>query len=426
MKRYIRVIVQICFFALIGLIAVNHTLSESGRALHIIGTASIHAICPFGTVAGIYQLITTGTFVKKVQGASLIVLYLVLFLSLLFGPVFCGWMCPLGSLQEWVRKIGKIFKIPQVKLPHKLDVVLRKLRYIVLIVVVIMTARMGELMFNAIDPYYAIFNFWTDDFIVTSGYVLMGVVLIGLVIERAWCKYICPFGALLGVANKLRVFKLKRRASTCVNCKMCSKVCPMDIPVHDREVVNDLQCIGCMQCTSDLNCPVNDTLQLQTASSKQVGLISIGLTIILVMVLGVYGAILTNNFATETVKIPDKIEGTSEYDPSTIKGSYAFTDISDLFDIPLGILGKAYGIPEDEWETVKNKDLKERYVFEDEIELGNGSVKMFIALYKNLPYDYETEGDYIPMPAFLILEAEGKILPDQRAYIEAHKVELPE
>lgn len=426
MKRYIRLVIQLCFFLSIGLIAINHTLAESGRALPIIGKASIHAICPFGTVAGLYQLITTGTFVKKVHGASLIILYLVLFLSLVFGPVFCGWMCPLGSIQEWFNKLAKGLKIPQRKLPNKLDKLLRHLRYIVLIMVMIMTARLGELAFNTIDPYYALFNFWTDDFMVISGYVLIAVLLIGLVIERAWCKYICPLGALLGISNKLRIFKIIRTEPTCINCKQCSKVCPMDIPVHERDVVDDVQCIGCMKCTSDLTCPIEKTVQLETVSKKHIGTASVGVSILLIMTIGISTAILTNHFPTEATKLPEKLEDASGYDPATIKGSFTFVDISEAFDLPLDVIGTAYGIPEEEWHIIKNKDLKERYDFEGEMEIGNGSVKMFVALYKRLPYDYEEEGDYIPMQAFEILEKEGKIPPGKRGYIEDHVIELLE
>ncbi|MBN2897274.1 MAG: 4Fe-4S binding protein [Clostridia bacterium] len=426
MKKKIRKIVQVAFFVLVGLMAINHTLAESGKALPLIGSASIHAVCPFGSVAGLYQLVTTGTFVKKVQGASLIVLYLVLLLSLLFGPVFCGWMCPLGAIQEWFNALAKKLKIPQKKLPKSVDRLLRQLRYVVLIMVMVKTAQVGALAFNDIDPYYAIFNFWTDDFVVSSGYVLIVVLLVGLFVERAWCKYICPFGALLGITNKFRIFKIRRSKTTCINCKLCTANCPMDIVVHDQEVVSNAQCISCMKCTSEQSCPVDKTVQLEAFSKKPIQMMGIGVTIILVMVIGVSGAIASNHFPTETEKIPTKFEDGSGYDLDTIKGSYAFTDISEVFDIPLDVLGTAFGIPEAEWTTIKNKDLKERYGSEEGEagEIGNGSVKMFISLYKNLPYDYETAGDYIPLKAFELLDAEGKIPEDKRNYIESHTVTL--
>ncbi|WP_207644717.1 4Fe-4S binding protein [Caloranaerobacter ferrireducens] len=102
-----RTIVQIIFFIIIASISINHTLSELNINIPFISKASLHGLCPFGGVVSTYQFITTGTFVKKIHESSFILMLLVLLLALLFGPVFCGWICPLGSIQEWFGKIGK-------------------------------------------------------------------------------------------------------------------------------------------------------------------------------------------------------------------------------------------------------------------------------------------------------------------------------
>ncbi len=424
MKKYIRRGVQIGFFVLVALISVNHYLVENGQSLPFIGAASLHAICPFGSVAGIYQLLTTGTFVKKVHSASLILLYLVLLLSLLFGPVFCGWMCPLGSIQEWFNKLAKKLGAKQKKLPKKLDKYFKYFRVIVLILVVIKTAQVGELMFANIDPYYALFNFWTPDFILTSGLVLMVVLVVNLFIERAWCRYMCPFGALLGFTNKFRLFKLKRQESTCISCQLCTSKCPMAIDIHKKEIVTDTHCISCMECTSERNCPESKTVQLETISSKKtIGIKTIGGIIVIVMVMGVSIASVTGNFATESSKVPQTLAD-GNYDPADIRGSYGFIDVSEAFNIPLEILGEAFEIEEESLNTIKNKDLELRYHFEEDIEIGNGSVKLFVAFYTESPYDYETSGDYLPKSAIEILKAENKLSEAQLGYLETHSVDL--
>src|SRR5665648_1225684 len=110
-KKKIRSYVQIFFFLLIALIAVNKTLAESGGGIPFLSTASIHAICPFGGVVTLYNLFTVGTFVQKIHSAAVVLMVIVFFLAILFGSVFCGWICSLGSFQEWIGKIGhKIFK----------------------------------------------------------------------------------------------------------------------------------------------------------------------------------------------------------------------------------------------------------------------------------------------------------------------------
>ena len=135
-KTWLRTALQVFFFVLIALIAVNHVLEESGEAIPLLSNASLHAVCPFGAVVSLYQFATVGTFTQKIHQSSFILMALVFVLTLLFGAVFCGWVCPLGSVQEWVGKLGKrLFKKRYNHLiPRRIDKYLRYLRYIMLIV----------------------------------------------------------------------------------------------------------------------------------------------------------------------------------------------------------------------------------------------------------------------------------------------------
>ncbi len=262
--------VQVFFFVLIGIISINHSLAESGGGIPYLSNASLHAICPFGGVVTLYQLATLGTFVQKIHAASVILMVLVFILAILFGPVFCGWICPLGSIQEWIGRIGKkIFKKKYNNfLPEKLDSVLRYLRYVVLILVVYLTAKSGVLVFSSYDPYHALFNFWSSETAVLSIVILAITLLLSLFVERPWCKYACPYGALLGLSNIFRIFKITRSKSTCINCKKCDKSCPMNIKVSEKNKGSDHQCISCYECTSEVSCPVADTVSLQANFGK--------------------------------------------------------------------------------------------------------------------------------------------------------------
>jgi polyferredoxin len=262
----IRLIVQVFFFALIALIAVNHTLEEAGKAIPVLSSASLHAICPFGGVVSVYQFITSGTYVRKIHSAAFILMWIVLVLTVFLGPVFCGWVCPMGSIQEWFGKLGKkIFKRRFNRLiPYKVDRILRYLRYLMLGWVVYMTAVTGTLVFSDIDPYFALFNFWTSE-VAIGGVIILAVVLgLSLIVERPFCKYACPYGAVLGVFNLFRIFKIRRRPSTCIDCKACDRTCPMNIPVSTGGVVRHHQCITCLKCTSEQVCPVANTVELTT------------------------------------------------------------------------------------------------------------------------------------------------------------------
>lgn len=258
-----RLAVQIVFFVLVAAISVNHTLGEAGVSIPILSSASLHAICPFGGVVSIYQVATAGTYVQKVHAASFILMIIAFLVALLFGPAFCGWLCPMGSIQEWFGKLGKkiLGRRYNRLVPAKLDGVLRYLRYAVLAWVVYMTAVTGKLIFADYDPYFALFNLWSSE-VSIGGIVVLAVTLVGsLFVERPFCKYACPYGAVLGVFNLFRVFGIRRNPPTCTSCKACDRACPMNIEVSSKPGrVRDHQCISCLECTSEKACPVKDTV----------------------------------------------------------------------------------------------------------------------------------------------------------------------
>ncbi len=267
-KRTIRRIVQVFFFLLIGLIAINKTLIEAGSTgIPFLSEGSLHALCPFGGVVTLYSLFSFGTLIHKIHVSSLVIMGLIFLLALLFGPVFCGWVCPLGSLQEWTGKIGRrIFKKRYNNfIPKMPDRILRYFRYVLLFLVLYVTARSGQLLFSNIDPYHALFQFWTGEVAPTALLVLALTLFGSLFIERPWCKYACPYGAILGIFNKFRIFKIRRNPKTCISCHKCDQACPMNIDICKTDKVTSLQCISCFECTSELQCPISDSLKMQTS-----------------------------------------------------------------------------------------------------------------------------------------------------------------
>lgn len=268
---WLRPIVQWAFFVLAALIALNHTIAEAGGvALPWIANASLHAVCPFGGVVTLYQFATVGTFVQKIHQSSFVLMMIGFVLAILFGPVFCGWVCPLGTIQELVSRYGRKYWKRRFNhfVPAKLDKALRYLRYGVLVWVLYMTAVTGKLIFAEYDPYFALFNFWTSE-VSFLGLGILAVTLgLSFFVERPWCKYACPYGAVLGVSNLFRIFGIRRNEATCKADGACSIMCPMNIPVDDVKVVHDHQCISCLECTSESVCPVAKTVQFATRGVK--------------------------------------------------------------------------------------------------------------------------------------------------------------
>lgn len=266
--RRIRAGVQIFFFFLVAAIATAKGLQEAGVALPFAVGASLHAICPFGGVVSFWNLATLGTLVKKAHESSVVLAVVGIFLAVLAGPVVCGWICPFGTFQEWLAKIGrKIFgRKYNAFVPRPVDRVLRYARYAVLAWVSWATVMTGKLAFEAVDPYFALFQFWTGEVAVSAFAVLGAVVVLSLFVERPFCKYACPYGAFLGIFNLFRVFALKRDPATCISCNACSRACPMNIDVAKAGTVRDHQCITCLECTSEAACPVPATVNLAAGS----------------------------------------------------------------------------------------------------------------------------------------------------------------
>ena len=405
--------IQIGFFVLVAFIAVVNGLIESGVALPaFLGGASLHAICPFGGVVSFWNLVTLGTLVKKVHESAVVLAILGLFLAILFGPVLCGWICPFGTFQEWIGKLGrKIFKKRYNHFIHpRLDKVLKFTRYLVLIWVSYMTVVSGKLIFQDYDPYYALFNFWSGE-VAISGFVLLGLVmLLSLLVERPFCKYACPYGAFLGIFNLFRIFKIRRTESTCISCNACTKACPMNIDVATDGVVKDHQCISCMKCTSEAACPVGDTVNFSLAKpKKKISTRTLGIVTVIVLFGGIGISMLMGLWIVTSTKQPALItEGEFEGQPSPtdIRGSYTWDDISKAFGIPSNVLVEAFGASSGADKVNLMEALYLGKLPEGQ-EIGTDSARLFVSLYTLLPHITE-EGTILPESAILVLRREGK------------------
>ncbi|GAA0720384.1 hypothetical protein GCM10008905_09500 [Clostridium malenominatum] len=420
-KSNIRLITQIILFIVVLLITINHTLAEKGGGFSFIPSASLHAICPFGGVESIYRFITVGSLLQKIHESSFVLMFIGLVVAAFFGAVFCGWLCPFGSIQEWIGKIGRklLGRKYNSFIPYKYDKYLRYLRYLALAWVIYITAVTGKLAFSDIDPYSALFHLWTDE-VALGGIIILIIVLIdSLFIERPWCKYLCPYGAILGITNKFRIFKIRRHENTCISCNACNKSCPMNINVASSSIIKEHQCIACMKCTSEESCPVKNTVEFKINKKFM------ALTLIVLFFGGIEVSKSLDLWQTESSKVPVAFkEGAfkGEFNPADIRGSYSFSNVSQSFDIPLNALVEAFVVDEKEAQTFKNKDLETKYANLPN-EIGTGSVRLFVALYKGLPYDLN-EDTYLLEPAVKILKEKGSLTEEQIKYIDNHVVNL--
>lgn len=190
---------------------------------------------------------------------------LAIFLPLAFvcGNFFCGWLCPLGAIQEFFGRIGVFFVKKKLTLPHRIQHRARYARYLLALVLLALVGIgiMGADDANAlsIDAYQSFLAIFDGHPLALAATAFLAFVLfLSLFTDRPYCNYLCVNGIEYALPSFTRIFTIKRHAHSCIACKACDRRCPMHIEVSGAAEVRNLQCINCFTCLEA--CPVNGVL----------------------------------------------------------------------------------------------------------------------------------------------------------------------
>ena len=108
-------------------------------------------------------------------------------------------------------------------------------------------------------------NFFRD--IGTLGIVVLAaLVVFSVLIQNFWCRFLCPYGALMGIVSVLSPVKIRRDAQACIDCGKCNKACPSHLPVDRLVQIRSVECTGCMECIAV--CPAENALQLSLRAAQ--------------------------------------------------------------------------------------------------------------------------------------------------------------
>jgi len=224
---------------------------------------SVASVCPFLSLQSLFtgtlvingQLTNTSVFGFFALPLAAILVFFTL-LALLFGRAFCGWLCPFGTILEYLENASLFAK-------RELKKLYPELKYLSLAAVILGISLLKIFytetytIFCEVCPvgflYEGFFGIITT---LTIPLFIMTFALTPFYGRKIWCKYFCPLGAFFGLISKFHVFRI-RIDGECVNCKMCQKPCPMDVPVAEyakqNKSINDDDCIKCFECTQ--KCP---------------------------------------------------------------------------------------------------------------------------------------------------------------------------
>jgi len=274
-KRYpvvaARRVVQVAFAAWVAAIGALFTAwvfaHLDGRPPVVERPPGVEGFLPISALMSL-RLWLAGGGIHPVHPAGLAILLAILAMSLVVAKSFCSQLCPVGAVSEALGRLGTRLLGRTWQPPRWLDVPLRSLKYLLLAFFVWATwAAMGAPAVRAFldSPYNRVADVKMLLFFATPSRLtvaVLGVLAVGSVLVRdLWCRYLCPYGALLGLVGRLAPFKISRDAATCADCGTCTRVCPARLPVHRVARVASVECTSCMDCVAA--CPVKDCLTVR-------------------------------------------------------------------------------------------------------------------------------------------------------------------
>lgn len=265
-------------------------------------TADPEAYCPFGGIQTLATYLVAGSMACSMTATQIMMGVFLAIGVILFSKLFCSYVCPLGVVSEYLIKLRKSLKLPEIKIEPKsiIDRLLRVFKYIILYWIFYSTVSSSELFCKNFDPYYAFATGFKGELTMWMAIISIALFILGnMFIKMFWCKYLCPLGAISNIFKYAITFtilvvlyialgftgieihwtyllaaatilgwlweiiymeskvapmlKVVRDTEKCNNCGICSKKCPYSIDVDKTKVVKHIDCNLCGECIASCN-----------------------------------------------------------------------------------------------------------------------------------------------------------------------------
>jgi len=323
------------------------------------------AYCPFGGLQALGSYLTMDSLSCSMTSTQ-IMMGVALFIGIvLFSRLFCGYICPLGTIGEWIGKLGERLKV-RITLKGIADKTLRLLKYVLLFITFYFTLKSSELFCKKFDPYYAAVSGFNSDVVLWWALIAIGALVVGSLFFRLfWCRYLCPLGALSAIfkyswwflgamavyvillltgldipyvyplliitaggyilevsrMNRVRPdpVHITRNTDTCTSCGLCTESCPQGIDVAGEEKVTHADCTLCGDCLHA--CPEKDTLQINRRNMRWLPAVVLGVLIILGITAGSLFELPTISQKWGT---PEQLENAGLFEMSGLKNIKCF------------------------------------------------------------------------------------------------------
>jgi polyferredoxin len=264
---------------------------SGGKSTYFSRPPGVEGFLPISALISLKYWLLTG-IINEIHPSGLVIFILILLLGIFLKKSFCAWICPVGLISESLWQVGKKTFKKNIRLWKWLDIPLRGIKYLLLLFflyAVLWQMDVTTLKQFIYSPYNKVADvkmllFFTD----ISEFALWTLIILAalsVIVKNFWCRYLCPYGALLGFLSIFSPVKVTRNEETCTDCQQCTKVCPHLIQVHSLDRVISDECTGCALCVD--SCPEESTLEFKvTKKSKAIPTWAFGLTVVLVFLIG--------------------------------------------------------------------------------------------------------------------------------------------
>ena len=173
-------------------------------------------VCSIGSIQNIALALVDDSY--HLPLTVLLFFLLPILFAFLFGRVFCAGVCPFGALQELVN-------VKNYRISEAITAALKVIPWLYLIFAVLYAVTRSQFIICQFDPFIGIFRLGGD-----MGLILFGALLLVMSIftGRPFCRFLCPYGALLSLFSSVSIWKIKLTRKSCINCELCHNSCPVD------------------------------------------------------------------------------------------------------------------------------------------------------------------------------------------------------
>ncbi|PYQ67630.1 MAG: 4Fe-4S binding protein, partial [Acidobacteria bacterium] len=252
----------------------------------------VEGFLPISGLMGLVDWARTGTL-NAIHPAAAVLVLIGLATAILFRRSFCSWICPVGFVSESLARLGRRMLGRNFRIWKWLDVPLRGLKYLLMAFFLWAIFGMSAAALHDFleSPYNRLADlkmalFFTE-MTAVGAWVLFIIAALSILYKGFWCRYLCPYGALLGLTSWLSPTRIERNPQTCIDCGLCDRVCMARLPVSKKIKVLSPECIGCMDCVAV--CPIKDALRMKTAK-RPLSLQAYAAAVLVLFFAGYFGA----------------------------------------------------------------------------------------------------------------------------------------